>query len=484
MGGLAGGLLVLPSERDAAAIPSDVSSLYTDAKLAIIQHWYFGAENNNAKHTAFVQNSYTYIAQEKFTADPGAVNASYTLFAAVGEKQPLDNFLTVNGQYQPSTTVQVDRAQLFQFVGALAFPIIELQLSNLDDCTLQLVARDGIFNANEATGSYLTLSTGVFLQPGTRADVALLCSKAAEGTTVTIAAQPHVAHDRDLSTNNRYTQAVVMTVDVAPQSSGMRPLASSIVPAPCYLADLTNVASANVNDDSIAGVVLAVPESTTKSGKTVFGNPGWVEMKAGVQDENINGHSFAGFDAKEYVMELCLDQVYEVTLAGPGATNPTTDGGAGTSAHPYHQHVNHFQMATTDEESSGALWRKGEWRDVVPIPFWGSTIRFKPVHFPGDIIMHCHLLEHEDMGMMGLMKVSDCGANDKMNVCDGSTTVPTDQLDTTTAEATVSDITDTAITDAEETDAEVSTKSTAAIVGGAASALVLIAGAVLAQVVS
>jgi hypothetical protein len=191
-------------------------------------------------------------------------------------------------------------------------------------------------------------------------------------------------------------------------------------------------------------------------------------MKAGsFFDENINGQSFAGFGPEEYLMELCLDQVYEVTLAGAGVVDPTKTPGAGASAHPYHQHVNHFQMATSDT-ANGALWRKGEWRDVVPLPFWGSKFRFKPAHFPGEIIVHCHMLEHEDMGMMGLMKVSDCSVADTMGVCNDGVAVATDQASTTFAASSVTEAASSV------TEATIESQS-AAIVSGAAAMIAVVA---------
>jgi hypothetical protein len=56
------------------------------------------------------------------------------------------------------------------------------------------------------------------------------------------------------------------------------------------------------------------------------------------------------------------------------------------------------------------------WRDVVNIPA-GETVRLRFVqHLPGLRMFHCHILEHEDAGMMAMLDVKpeqpgtqDCG---------------------------------------------------------------------------
>jgi len=37
----------------------------------------------------------------------------------------------------------------------------------------------------------------------------------------------------------------------------------------------------------------------------------------------------------------------------------------------------------------------------------GTGIRFRPVGFTGDMVMHCHIFQHEDYGSMQLFRVTD-----------------------------------------------------------------------------
>lgn len=88
------------------------------------------------------------------------------------------------------------------------------------------------------------------------------------------------------------------------------------------------------------------------------------------------------------------------------------DGGA----HPFHIHVNPFQVVeifdagtgqTTTFDSDDALWQ-----DVVAIPKPnGNTasyvkIRQRFLNYPGNFVIHCHFLNHEDLGMMKRVKVA------------------------------------------------------------------------------
>ncbi len=46
-----------------------------------------------------------------------------------------------------------------------------------------------------------------------------------------------------------------------------------------------------------------------------------------------------------------------------------------------------------------------DWRDVVVVPAMGQVTVRIPVHdFGGRTVYHCHVLDHEDLGMMGVVE--------------------------------------------------------------------------------
>jgi len=70
--------------------------------------------------------------------------------------------------------------------------------------------------------------------------------------------------------------------------------------------------------------------------------------------------------------------------------------------HPFHIHVNDFQVIEVNGEPVAAH----SWEDTTPIPAFGEiVIRTRFLDFPGKFVYHCHILDHEDRGMMGVVEV-------------------------------------------------------------------------------
>jgi FtsP/CotA-like multicopper oxidase with cupredoxin domain len=69
--------------------------------------------------------------------------------------------------------------------------------------------------------------------------------------------------------------------------------------------------------------------------------------------------------------------------------------------HPMHLHVNPFQVIGPNGQPELA------WRDVVNVPARGSVrFRIQFADFAGKTVQHCHILDHEDMGMMATVDAS------------------------------------------------------------------------------
>lgn len=72
--------------------------------------------------------------------------------------------------------------------------------------------------------------------------------------------------------------------------------------------------------------------------------------------------------------------------------------------HPVHIHVNDFQVVAVNGEPVD----EQHYRDTAMLPPFGSlTIRHRFEDFTGQFVMHCHILFHEDHGMMQLLEVVD-----------------------------------------------------------------------------
>ena len=73
--------------------------------------------------------------------------------------------------------------------------------------------------------------------------------------------------------------------------------------------------------------------------------------------------------------------------------------------HPFHLHGTQFQVV--EHELSGKVTKPAylSWKDTVNV-VQGETVRLLlRQDQPGRRMYHCHILEHEDLGMMGVVDV-------------------------------------------------------------------------------
>jgi FtsP/CotA-like multicopper oxidase with cupredoxin domain len=65
--------------------------------------------------------------------------------------------------------------------------------------------------------------------------------------------------------------------------------------------------------------------------------------------------------------------------------------------HAFHIHVNPFQVIQVNGQPQPDL----QWRDTAVVPLAGSiVIRSSFLDYTGVFMMHCHMMNHEEMGMM------------------------------------------------------------------------------------
>ncbi|MDX1548517.1 MAG: multicopper oxidase family protein, partial [Rhodothermales bacterium] len=74
--------------------------------------------------------------------------------------------------------------------------------------------------------------------------------------------------------------------------------------------------------------------------------------------------------------------------------------------HPFHLHGFQFQVL----ERNGVAEPFLSWKDTVNVPKH-ETVRFivRYDDYPGQWMFHCHILDHEDHGMMGILEITDHG---------------------------------------------------------------------------
>jgi len=96
-----------------------------------------------------------------------------------------------------------------------------------------------------------------------------------------------------------------------------------------------------------------------------------------------------------------LGSVQEWTVVGG-------EGVALNNQHPYHQHVSHFQITSISLPAYDPLVAHvGDYRDTVVVyAALNYTVRFVAPTV-GPMMIHCHILKHEDAGMMTIVNITE-----------------------------------------------------------------------------
>lgn len=72
--------------------------------------------------------------------------------------------------------------------------------------------------------------------------------------------------------------------------------------------------------------------------------------------------------------------------------------------HPFHLHINPFQVISR----SGKPPAQRSWKDTVLVKAGEEVkIRVSFTDYPGRTVYHCHNLDHEDLGLMGILQIDE-----------------------------------------------------------------------------
>ncbi|MBV9209710.1 MAG: multicopper oxidase domain-containing protein [Acidobacteria bacterium] len=283
---------------------------------------------------------------------------------------------TVNGKFQPTLRLRPGEVQRWRFINATATPggFVKLQLMNDESRALErlmLVAVDGYpLRRMEALTEYV-------LPPGGRADFLVQLSKAGRRTLWKRRYQ------------GRAGDQVLASLEVAG-----RPLNMSLPQTLPPLSPFLNP----IRDEELTGTKRTIrfqvcPEQAR--GETCKQYPN-ARLCRG---NELVGNAFL-IDGKPYDPDR-IDQT--IKLGAVEEWEIVNETGA---EHPFHIHVNHFQVVRAGVSPED--WR---WQDTVSLPANGSVkIRSRFRTFTGRYLLHCHILLHSDLGMMQNVEVIGEGA--------------------------------------------------------------------------
>jgi FtsP/CotA-like multicopper oxidase with cupredoxin domain len=348
-------------------------------------------------------------------------------------KHPPHPATLVNGMYLPQVTMQQGEVQRWRIVNENMTKTAAFSLSFINgpgvEPKLYEVARDGV---TYAPGNFNSQDDNVLLMaPGNRLDVLVQAPPNAGVFRATITHIEHVDEEDDESRKRPQvlrgtgsgpggtrvaaaapTTTEVLTVNVvAPTGPVTSTFPSALPPLPGFLANLPgSLAGSTIPADSMEVVVFSRQ-----------GNPGSPpEFFLGTQQDSLMQFNPGAVyvpttgvgTGVQRPMRLDSLQTWKVVNRDP-ATN-----------HPFHIHVNPFQVVYVHAPNTGDSYQplydrlnaaasagSPIWLDVLPLPEAAGSdegyaiIRQQYDDFPGWYVMHCHILGHEERGMMQVLQV-------------------------------------------------------------------------------
>src|SRR5580698_1695451 len=341
-----------------------------------------------------------------------------------GELESFDDFgvarnyqrhLTVNGQLVPTIRMRPGEVQRWSIVHAGTQENVALVM---DDHTLYEVAADGLSLGRAAPWSAATQTSdgtkGLFLAPGYRTDVLVKANDLKPGDS------RHVYYLRDgplsvgaslQAQNRRVLRAQARRVAALPPDD------IPGKPEGLIARIIVEGSPADMKLPTAAELASAVPASL-KPITDLTGAPQKVRLAFTMR--NCKPDGTCPPDPKDPDCEdpqcafraLVDDQVFMPanparTLKLGTASEWTLTNEDMAFLHPFHIHVNPFQYDREEPDAQGKIVSHSIWKDTVVVPADGTPLKVRSHYtdFPGTFVLHCHILGHEDMGMMELVRI-------------------------------------------------------------------------------
>ncbi|MFJ6632275.1 multicopper oxidase family protein [Streptomyces sp. NPDC091376] len=250
---------------------------------------------------------------------------------------------TVNGQLNPRIRIRPGETQLWRLanIGANIFYKVALPGTKF-----HVVAQDG-YPVNKVYSA-----DSIVIPAGARYDVLVQGGPAGTRELQTLPYNTGKA-------GNQFPQATLATVASAGEPMTAEPMPTTFGPT-----------------DDLATAPVAGRQTIT-----------YTENAAGTQFF-INGKQF---DHNRVDFRVKLNTVEEWTIRN------NTD-----EVHSFHVHTNDFQVMSIN----GRPRTNYGLQDTVDVPPRGTmVIRSRFLDYPGRTVLHCHILNHEDLGMMSVLQI-------------------------------------------------------------------------------
>jgi len=384
----------------------------------------------------------------KWTTDSTLEDDPFTLTNITTD---LTNFMLINMQFIPEITMEVGKWYRWR----MAMSSIEEGIAfNVDgtSCQMKLLAKDSIYVSDAPRDISM-----VILSPGNRADVAVRCDSVGpqyvnvtkdscdlfartgsngnfcpdeiDGFNSTTGQfdpnRPAAIYPENPtpdmlvgSFSNPEAQPTILVIKVVAPKNDI-PDFGGALNKPCYLVDLfgdnvtdmfkegreaenntfTNKYSCN-SRDNVPGYKDQndAPDKLERAGVCGVGGPygiGGITTNVTYEEAFENGGLIPFVNKDTYINDFDTGTVQQITYSP-------------AQFHPYHQHVNPYQIFKIENSTElpdfvSEYYKVGDWHDTLQFPSnedTDVTFRFQADQFTGHMVQHCHLLFHEDLGMM------------------------------------------------------------------------------------
>lgn len=344
-------------------------------------------------------------------------------FSDVANNPSSEPAFLINGVRRPRLLMRSGEVQNWHFVNAAIFNFMNL---SLDGHALNVYSHDGntrssMLAVGPITPSDTVLQQGVVLAPGNRSSV--LVQAAAPGTYYLRTLKFQMGQAQATLAEDILAEVVVID-DPFPMA-----LPSEALPVPAALAPITDqeLASAGGLKRSIVMFVVSNPPPTPTSPNPPITDPpasavvhpgselnDWVYQTDNTTIANkvfalgaASGQSSTNPGMPTEYIPFQSSRALKQSIA-LGSVEEWTIFNMNNIRHPFHIHINPCWVVKVNGHPVEPYWA-----DTIPLPLGGSqiaptsvTFRSRFVDYAGSYVMHCHMLAHEDMGMMQLVEVT------------------------------------------------------------------------------
>jgi FtsP/CotA-like multicopper oxidase with cupredoxin domain len=292
--------------------------------------------------------------------------------------------------YPPaSIAMKPGERQLWRVLNASAITYVNLEvLFNRKPQPLGLVALDGVpLNENRALGDLVDWQTHLGVPPGARVEFIVQGPPAGvTGLLVTRSVDTGPGGEND---PNRALATIVTAADAPEPRSRLAASPQPLAPSPVtWLGDVAPVRTRRLYFSE----KLTDPKNPTSATEFYL---------------TVDGKTPAVFDPQSGVPDIVAQQ---------GTVEDWIIENRSNELHAFHIHQMHFLLL----DYMGRPVNEPFLRDTVNVPYYKDNMLvypsvrlrmdFRDPNTVGTFIYHCHLLEHEDGGMMGLIRVEPAGA--------------------------------------------------------------------------